>query len=124
MKKDTEKEDALIFSYAMDANKYYNYNQARVPFGILGGNQVSITQSNMVNQESKLLGLDANDVNYSCLGCHLSNSGIPCKTSCSLHKKKHLNEVYLGTYNNNVRINNITAPSQINKMFNLKPYNA
>jgi hypothetical protein len=124
-----DKEDASIYGYTMDANKYFNYNQARVPFGILGGNQVSLTRSNMVNQESRLLGLDSNNVKYSCLGCHLLDSGIPCKSNCTVYNKKHLNEVYLGNYNNvynnnNVTVNKITSPSQINKVFNLKAYNS
>ena len=125
-----DKEDQSIYNYRMDANKYFNYNQARIPFGILGGNQVSITKSNMVNQESTLLGLSPNNINPSCLGCNDGN-GIPCASSCTINSRKHLNEVNLNNYSsvfnkqrNTSNINIVTSPNKINNTFGIKPYNA
>jgi hypothetical protein len=42
--------------YLMDPTKYYRCDKSRNPFGLLGGNQVSVTTNNMVNLESDLRG--------------------------------------------------------------------
>lgn len=43
-----------MFSYTMDTNKFYNCDQTRVDFGLLGGNNVSQSQDNLVDLESDL----------------------------------------------------------------------
>lgn len=42
------------FRYTMDPVKYYQCSNCRVPFGVVGGNEVSVTKGNMVNLESDL----------------------------------------------------------------------
>ncbi len=44
------------FQYLMDPNKFYNRHNCRPGFGILAGNNVSITRQNMVDLESELMG--------------------------------------------------------------------
>lgn len=43
--------------YTTDPTKYYNQNDTRINFGILGGNNVSVTKQNMINLENDLFGL-------------------------------------------------------------------
>jgi hypothetical protein len=54
--------DAYMYNHAMNYNKYYNLNNGRVPFGILNGNDVSITKNNIVDKESYLKSLKKTDV--------------------------------------------------------------
>ena len=43
-----------MLHYNLDTNKFYNCNQQRIDFGLLGGNNVSQTQDNLVDLESDL----------------------------------------------------------------------
>jgi hypothetical protein len=43
--------------YTLDPNKFYNSHDCRPAFGLLGGNNVSVTQNNMVDVESDLMGI-------------------------------------------------------------------
>ena len=45
-----------VLSYTMDPNKFYNCNECRAEFGLLGGNNVSRFTGNMVDLESELRG--------------------------------------------------------------------
>jgi len=44
-------------SYTLDANKFYNQNDCRNTLGLLGGNNVSLPLSNMVDVESDLFNI-------------------------------------------------------------------
>ena len=46
-----------ISDYMLDPSRYYNENQCRVEFGLVGGNNVSQVQSNLVDLENDLYGL-------------------------------------------------------------------
>jgi len=43
-----------VLSYNVDANKFYNCDQKRVDFGLLGGNNISQSGENLVDLESDL----------------------------------------------------------------------
>lgn len=47
-------ESQNILHYTIDANKFYNCNQNRVDFGLVGGNNVSQSSENLVDLESDL----------------------------------------------------------------------
>lgn len=49
--------DVSIYHYNMNNNKYVNSNKCRVAKGIVGGNDVSIIQGDIVNLESDLWGI-------------------------------------------------------------------
>lgn len=82
-------------NYTLDPNKFYNCNDCRVEFGLIGGNNVSRTQGNMVDLESDLRNQTRQ---YStcperkflpfCEGCE-ENGGLPCGSS-SCKRKEHL----------------------------------
>ncbi len=85
-------------NYALDPNKFYNCNDCRVEFGLLGGNNVSITQSNMVDLESDLFNIIRQNSTCPerkylphCESCD-DNDGIPCGSlSCKRREQlKHL----------------------------------
>uniref|UniRef100_A0A6C0EYB2 Uncharacterized protein n=1 Tax=viral metagenome TaxID=1070528 RepID=A0A6C0EYB2_9ZZZZ len=42
--------------WVLDENRFYNSNSARINFGIVGGNEVSIIKGSMVDLESDLKG--------------------------------------------------------------------
>ena len=46
------------YYYTLDPNKFYNRNDCRVDLGVVGGNNVSLTKSNMVDKESDLFGIN------------------------------------------------------------------
>lgn len=46
-----------VFDYVIDPIRYFNPNPSRVSFGLVGGNEVSVLKSNLVDQESDLKGL-------------------------------------------------------------------
>ena len=82
-------------NYNLDPNKFYNCNDCRVEFGLLGGNNVSITQSNMVDLESDLFNITRQNSTCPerkylphCKGCD-DNAGLPCGSS-SCKRKEHL----------------------------------
>jgi hypothetical protein len=47
-------ENQGMLGYNLDSNKFYNCNQKRVDFGLLGGNNVSQSTDNLVDLESDL----------------------------------------------------------------------
>jgi hypothetical protein len=93
-------------NYLLDPNKFYNCNDCRVEFGLLGGNNVSLTQSNMVDLESDLFNITRQ---YStcperkflprCEQCE-QNGGLPCgSVSCKRQEKlKHLKSCNIVQY--------------------------
>ncbi len=80
-------------NYTMDANKHFSCSDCRVEFGLLGGNNVSLTRGNMVDLESDL----RNQVRQSSRcperkylpSCDKSDpvDGLPCKPT---DNNKHL----------------------------------
>lgn len=44
-------------NYTLDPNKFYNCKECRADFGIVGGNNVSVTRGNLVDAESELMGI-------------------------------------------------------------------
>ena len=54
--KENLKKSDDFFSYQMYDGKYDNQNKCRVDFGIVGGNDVSLYDGNMVDLESELRG--------------------------------------------------------------------
>jgi hypothetical protein len=107
-----------IYNRQMDTSKYYSCSQARVPFGLFGGNQVSITTGNMVNLETTLRGQGQGtrltncpneQVQPNCMGCDQPGSGIPCASSCPLPERKtHLSDVMFAQYPKRPTSNGIT----------------
>lgn len=47
-------ESTSVLSWNLDPNKFYNCNDRRIEFGIVGGNNVSRTKGNLVDLESEL----------------------------------------------------------------------
>lgn len=85
--------------YMLDPNKFYNTNECRPSLGIIGGNNVSIGQQNMVDQESDLWGITRQNSKCPerkyiphCQNCD-EISGIPCDKNddcASIVPNKHL----------------------------------
>lgn len=81
--------------YILDPNKYYNCNQCRIELGTFGGNNVSLSQNNLVNVESDLKNITRQlsscpERKYlpSCEGCD-ANEGLPCDSrSCKRKERK------------------------------------
>jgi hypothetical protein len=71
-------------NYTLDPNKFYNCSDCRSDFGLIGGNNVSTTQNNMVDLESDLYGITRQNTRCPerkylphCHQC-AEVSGIPC----------------------------------------------
>jgi len=47
-------ENQNLLQYTLNSNKFYNCNERRVEFGLLGGNNVSQSTENLVDLESDL----------------------------------------------------------------------
>lgn len=47
-------ESTSVLSWNLDPNKFYNCNDCRIEFGVVGGNNVSRTKGNLVDLESEL----------------------------------------------------------------------
>src|SRR5439155_14809652 len=86
-------------SYLLDPNKFYNCNDCRIEFGLLGGNNVSLTTGNMVDLESDLFNItrqlsDCPERKYLpfCEACEDNTNGMPCgSASCKrMEALKHL----------------------------------
>lgn len=103
-------------NYNLDPNKFYSCNDGRVEFGLLGGNNVSLTKHNMVELESDLFGINRQLSNCperqyapNCQGCsaEANDSGIPCdNVNCQRNKDlNHLNPVKIINYR--PRINHV-----------------
>src|SRR5258706_16034531 len=82
-------------NYTLDPNKHYSCSNCRVQFGLLGGNNVSLTRSNMVDLESDLFNItrqistcpERKYLPY-CENCE-ENGGLPCG-SVSCKRKENL----------------------------------
>jgi hypothetical protein len=48
------KDNRQVMNYMLDPTKYYNPKPCRVPFGVVGGNDVSVSANNLVDIESEL----------------------------------------------------------------------
>lgn len=104
----TIKESTSPLNYSLDPSKFYNCNECRVPFGLLGGNNVSRYTGNLVDLENDLRGQTrpySRCPEYRYLGPKCSNcpneSGLPCSsTSCKQDKKilRDLPECYMIQY--------------------------
>ena len=85
-------ESTSTLTYILDPSKYYHCNQCRVPFGIVGGNDVSMAKHNLVDVESDLFG-----VNRAYSQCPQQKylpepCGMAGDCKCSLSGKFHLPE--------------------------------
>jgi len=47
-------ESTSVLSWQLDPSRYYNCNQCRIEFGLVGGNNVSLHKGNLVDLESEL----------------------------------------------------------------------
>ena len=100
-------ESTSVLTYVLDPNKFYNCNECRIEFGVLGGNNVSRYIGNMVDLESDLrnqtrLASDCPSKKYipgtvvqvkTNNGCKpgCGKSGLPCgSASCRKDPLKHL----------------------------------
>lgn len=100
-------ESTSVLSWVLDPNKYYNCNDCRVEFGLVGGNNVSRFTGNLVDLESDLRNqtrlasscpskkylpgtVVQGQVNNGCApGC--GTSGLPCGSlSCRKQLVRHL----------------------------------
>lgn len=77
-----------IMTYVLDPNKHYSCSPCRIPFGLLGGNTVSIQKCNLVDLESDLRGQDrllsrCAERKYlpPCKPDPNSQSGLPCSSA-------------------------------------------
>lgn len=103
--KDTSQSTAPV-NYTLDPNKFYNCHDCRVDFGLIGGNNVSVTRNNMVDLESDLWGITRPNSTCPerkyiphCVNC-AENSGLPCigggcKSAEAMH---HLKECQMIAY--------------------------
>lgn len=104
-----------VLTYKLDPNKYYNCNPCRIGFGIVGGNDVSLSTCNLVDVESDLrnqtrLYSQCPERKYlpKCnLACaSKSNLGLPCGNRyCSTGQKVDLPECNMIQYK--PRIDNV-----------------
>lgn len=119
--------------YMMDGNKFYNNSDCRPDLGIIAGNNVSVTKTNMVDMESDLFGI--NRPNSLCPErkyiphCNKCDeiSGIPCSPAgCPKSGQvKHLPECQIVSYPE--RINHvgyhINYPSNVQTFTNPPQFN-
>lgn len=89
--------------YTLDPNKYHNCHKCRHGFGLIGGNNVSVTMNNMVDVESDLLGFtrplsDCPEKKYlpPCPHC-LTTEDIQCP-NCLPPPVQHLPECQMINY--------------------------
>jgi hypothetical protein len=79
-------------TYTLDPNKFYNCNDCRIEFGVVGGNNVSISKGNLVDLENDLR--NQNRLYSLCPekkylpncdpNCN-SNDGLPCSNNCNIN---------------------------------------
>ena len=106
-------ENQNVLHYNLDTNKFYNCNQKRVGFGLLGGNNVSQSQENLVDLESDLRNqtrlysrCPKRKYRPTCNVYECGNKGgLPCGDSKCQPKMFHMNESSLIDYR--PRYNNI-----------------
>ena len=92
-------ESTSTLNYMLDPNKHYSCNECRVDFGIVGGNNVSRIDGNMVDLESDLRNqtrlyskCPAKKYLPQCKpNCTTSQTGLPCGSrSCQTTPLYHL----------------------------------
>jgi hypothetical protein len=124
--KDLDQQSSIL-TYTLDPNKHYNCNPCRVGFGVLGGNVVSLDNTNLVDLESDLRGstrvlsrCDSKKYLPQCVPNPYSRDGLPCSSSqlgsCT---KRHLGECDLVHYrpkinNTGIELNYPTCPQKTN----------
>jgi len=100
-------ESTSVLTYQLDPNKFYNCNECRIEFGVVGGNAVSRFEGNLVDLESDLRNqtrlysqcpdrkflpgtiVQGESTNNCKPGC--SKTGLPCGTpNC---RNDHLNHL-------------------------------
>jgi hypothetical protein len=119
--KDSITQSTSVLNYIIDLNKYSNCNPCRIKQGIVGGNNVSLYQGNMVDLESDMLGLTRKkskcpsmlykrgtviqnkDKDNCSNNCPYKDNGIPCPGYCKKNIM-HLPECNMFEYR--PRINN------------------
>lgn len=124
--KDLDQQSSIL-TYNLDPNKHYNCNPCRIGFGILGGNVVSLDNTDLVSLESDLRGqtrllsrCDERKYLPQCVPNRLSKDGLPCSSSqlgsCT---KRNLPECNLINYrprisNTGIELNFPSCPSPMN----------
>ena len=92
-------ESTSVLTYNLDPNRYYNCNQCRVEFGLVGGNQVSLSNCNLVDVESDLrnqtrlysLCPERKYLPRCNMPCKCNKTGLPCGSRhCRNEKNQHL----------------------------------
>lgn len=85
--KDLDQQSSIL-TYNLDPNKHYNCNPCRIGFGILGGNVVSLDNTDLVSLESDLrnqtrLASKCPERKYlpQCSPNPYSRDGLPCSSS-------------------------------------------
>lgn len=100
-------ESTSVLTYNLDPNRYYNCNQCRVEFGIVGGNNVSLSNCNLVDVESDLrnqtrlysLCPERKYLPNCNFECKCKSKGLPCGSrSCRNEKLGHLRKCNLIQY--------------------------
>lgn len=106
-------ESTSVLTYNLDPNKFYNCNDCRIEFGVVGGNNVSLTTANLVDLESdlrnqtRLLSL-CPEKKYlpNCKPGHQGTDGLPCGSLSSRNENlSHLRSCNLVQYK--PRINHV-----------------
>ena|SRR3989338_8210862 len=92
-------ESTSVLSYVLNPDRYYNCNECRIAFGIVGGNEVSRTTGNLVDLESELRNqtrlyshCPARKFLPQCqTPCPSSDTGLPCgPVRCHRESYHHL----------------------------------
>lgn len=117
-------ENQSVLHYGLDTNKFYNCDQRRIDFGIVGGNDVSQSAENLVDLESELRNqtrlysrCPRQKFRPSCNINQCGNSnGYPCGDSKCQPNMYHMKETSMIDYrprHNNIgyTLNNIGCPS-------------
>ena len=89
-------ESTSVLTYNLDPNRYYNCNQCRIQFGVVGGNDVSLSACNLVDLESDLrnqtrlysLCPEKKYLPTCDLNCK-SKLGLPCGSRCCKNEVKY-----------------------------------
>jgi hypothetical protein len=102
-------ESTGVLDHQMDPNRYYNCNPCRVAVGLVGGNNVSLYDGNLVDLESEFRGLTRQNtycpaghylpgtviqgVDAMACGAKCGQMGLPCGSiNCRKEKLHHLPE--------------------------------
>lgn len=99
-------ESTSVLTYNLDPNRFYNCNQCRIEFGVVGGNEASLSSCNLVDVESDLRNQTrlyslCPERKYlpNCNKCKCNKSGLPCGSrSCRNEKTQHLRDCNLIQY--------------------------